>query len=109
MNHAPARGDYSSLPPRCTTFTRAAWAQIVSRGRGLGWGPREERKGTGIRAVRSVVVAEQFAQKKTLWHWPLSMFVLEWSSKIQTERCLFLKTPVKGLFVPSLNPRAYLS
>lgn len=37
------------------------------------------------------------------------MFVLEWGSKIQTEHCLFLRTCVKGLFVPSLNLSICLS
>lgn len=81
------------------------WAQIVSQGNGdgAGWGLRKGKsqgsRGGNIHSGGRAVCQEENAGTKLP-----SMFVLEWGSDIQTEHCLFARTHVKGLFVPSWNP-----
>lgn len=65
MNHVPGRGAYSSLAPRCAASTLAAWAQITPQGKGTGSQRRMESH-RDPEVVRSIVVAEQCAQKETL-------------------------------------------
>lgn len=102
-NHVPTRVAYSSLATRCTTPTPAAQADNTSG---------ERKQGAGRKSHWNPKMARDsitFAEKETLWYQAPGMFVLEWGSKIQTECCLSLRTHVKSLFVPILNPGVYLS
>lgn len=61
-NPVPAGGCDSSSAP-----TPAAWAQITSQGEGDGEQGKSARL-RGPETVTSMVAAEPFAKKKSLWH-----------------------------------------
>lgn len=99
-DQAPARGADSSLAPRGTASARTAWAQIVSQGNGDGARGRKG-KSQGSRSGNIHSGGRAVCQEENAGTRLPSMFVLEWGSDIQTEHCLFARTHVKGLFVPS--------
>ena len=101
----PCQGRWQLLGTLRHSLCPYRWAQIVSQGNGdgAGWGLRKGKsqgsRGGNIHSGGRAVCQEENAGTKLP-----SMFVLEWGSDIQTEHCLFARTHVKGLFVPSWNP-----
>ena len=77
-----------------------ARAQIVSQGNGDGVRGRKG-KSQGSRSGNIHGGGRAVCQEENAGTRLPSMFVLEWGSDIQTEHCLFARTHVKGLFVPS--------
>lgn len=107
MNHASARVAHSSLAPRCTTlFPCSPGANDISGEGGLV--PREERKVQvphgKVHYSGRIVGPEENSLAVDAKHICTRMVF-----RNSNRTLLCLRTRVKGLFVPSPNPRAYWS
>lgn len=101
MNHAPARGAHSSLAPRCTTLHPCSPGTNDISGEG---GLRPRVPHGKVHSGGRTVCPEENSLAVDAKHVCTRMVF-----RIQTEHCLFLRTLVKSLFVPSPNPRVYWS